>query len=85
VGYSIEARSHNAVAAAIEQGRADWGVAIETVARQSSLGFTPLREECFDFVIPEMRVPALPVQRFLALLGSVDVRNHLRSLTFRLD
>ena len=31
-GYPTEARSHNAVVAAVAQGRADWGVAIETVA-----------------------------------------------------
>src|SRR5262249_17768447 len=32
-GYANQPRSHNAVAAAVAQGRADWGVAIETVAK----------------------------------------------------
>ena len=32
-GYGNQPRSHNAVAAAVAQGRADWGVAIEPVAR----------------------------------------------------
>ncbi len=32
-GYANQPRSHNAVAAAIAQARADWGVAIEPVAR----------------------------------------------------
>src|SRR5205823_556347 len=36
-GYAIEARSHNAVAAAVQQGRADWGVAIQTVAAAYNL------------------------------------------------
>src|SRR5262249_13656281 len=49
-GYSTEAHSHNAVAAAVAQGRADWGVAIAPVARQAALGFVPLREEHYDFV-----------------------------------
>ena len=31
-GYAVEPRSHNAVAAAVAQGRADWGLAIEPVA-----------------------------------------------------
>ena len=33
-GYGVQTKSHNAVAAAVRQGRADWGVAIETVAHQ---------------------------------------------------
>ena len=51
-GYRAQPRSHNAVAvaAAVAQGRADWGVAIETVARQYGLGFLPLQEERYDFV-----------------------------------
>ncbi|MEA2989092.1 MAG: molybdopterin molybdotransferase, partial [Alphaproteobacteria bacterium] len=32
-GYSNQPRSHNAVAAAVAQGRADWGIAISSVAR----------------------------------------------------
>ena len=32
-GYSNQPRSHNAVAAAVAQGRADWGIAIESVAQ----------------------------------------------------
>ena len=38
-GYSNQPRSHNAVAAAVAQGRADWGVAIVRVARLYGLGF----------------------------------------------
>jgi putative molybdopterin biosynthesis protein len=54
-GYAYEPRSHYAVAAAIAQKRADWGVTIETVARQAGLGFRPLRAEHYDFVVPESR------------------------------
>ncbi len=54
-GYAYEPRSHYAVAAAIAQKRADWGVTIETVALQAGLGFRPLRAEHYDFVIPESR------------------------------
>src|SRR5690606_32526578 len=38
-GYANQPRSHNAVAAAIAQGRADWGIAIEPVARLYELKF----------------------------------------------
>lgn len=50
-GYSNQPRSHNAVAAAIAQGRADWGIAIRQVADANDLGFLPLTEEHFDFLI----------------------------------
>ena len=57
-GYGVQTKSHNAVAAAVAQGRADWGVAIDTVARQYGLGFIPLQEEHYDFVVPEAHARA---------------------------
>ena len=82
-GYSIEARSHNAVVAAVAQSRADWGVAIETVAKQAELGFLPLQEENFDFVIPESRWQRPAVQAFIATLDGENVRNCLKEMGFR--
>ena len=49
-GYWSQPKSHNAVAVAVAQGRADWGVAIDSVARQYGLGFIPLQDEHYDFV-----------------------------------
>jgi putative molybdopterin biosynthesis protein len=54
-GFAYEPRSHYAVAAAVAQKRADWGVTIETVARERGLRFRPLANECYDFAIPEDR------------------------------
>jgi putative molybdopterin biosynthesis protein len=54
-GYAYEPRSHNAVAAAVAQGRADWGVTIEPVAVAARLRFRPLRSERYDFAVPEER------------------------------
>ncbi len=59
-GYALQPKSHNAVAAAIQQGRADWGVAIETVARNYGLSSIPLKAEHYDFVSPKSRVCAPP-------------------------
>src|SRR5204862_1755519 len=67
-GYATEARSHNAVAAAVAQGRADWGVAIQTVARASGLGFLPLQAEQYDFVAPRDRLDRPAVKAFQAAL-----------------
>jgi putative molybdopterin biosynthesis protein len=83
-GYSIEARSHNAVVAAVEQGRVDWGVAVETVARQAQLGFLPLQEEDFDFAVPLHRMQGIVVKRFAAILHDQLSHNHLRHLHFRI-
>ncbi len=51
-GYRTQTKSHNAVAAAVAQGRADWGMAIETVVRDYGLGMIPVREERYDFLVP---------------------------------
>ena len=54
-GYWVQAKSHNAVVSAVAVGNADWGVAIEPVARHAGLGFLPLTDERYDFLIPKNR------------------------------
>lgn len=84
-GYSNQAKTHNAVAAAVAQGRADWGFAIQTVARQYGLGFLPLQAEHYDFVIPKSRASRPPVLRFLSLLQDPAIRLELQQLGFELE
>jgi putative molybdopterin biosynthesis protein len=79
-GYAVTPRSHNAVAAAVAAGRADWGVAIEPVARQSGLGFLPIDHEQYDFVIPESRRNRPAVEAFCRLLGDPEIRDRLGGL-----
>lgn len=81
-GYWTQAKSHNAVAVAVAQGRADWGVAIESVATLYGLGFLPLQEEHYDFLIPRARLDREPVRRFLAALESAEVGEALTGLGF---
>ena len=83
-GYGTQTKSHNAVAAAVSQSRADWGVAIDTVARQYDLGFIPIQEEQYDFVVPTARLKRPAVHAFRALLDDPQVREELRALGFRL-
>jgi putative molybdopterin biosynthesis protein len=66
----VQVKSHNAVAAAIAQGRADWGCAIDTVAQQYNLRALPLQPEQYDFLIPQSRLERPAVQAFLKLLES---------------
>jgi putative molybdopterin biosynthesis protein len=81
-GYANQPRSHNAVAAAIAQGRADWGIGIEIVARQYGLGFLPVQDERFDFLVPRGRCKRPGVRRFRALLTDCDSRAALAELGF---
>jgi putative molybdopterin biosynthesis protein len=80
VGYANQPKSHNAVAAAIAQGRADWGVAIEPVARLYGLGFLPIAPEHYDFLLVEDRKHRPAVQAFLAALADDKVRERIRVL-----
>jgi putative molybdopterin biosynthesis protein len=83
-GYAVQARSHNAVAAAVSQGRADWGIAIDTVARLYGLGFIPLTEERYDFITPRIRSGRPAVRALARLLADDAVRSKLRQFGFRL-
>jgi putative molybdopterin biosynthesis protein len=83
-GYWSQPKSHNAVAVAVAQNRADWGVAIESVARQYGLGFIPLQDEHYDFVVPRARLQRPPVQRFVAALADPAVRDKLAGFGFRI-
>ena len=83
VGYAVQPRSHNAVAAAVVQSRADWGVCIETVARQAGLGFLPLADERYDFILPKSRRERPAVRAFCALLAAPAIREQLGALGFR--
>jgi putative molybdopterin biosynthesis protein len=81
-GYAVQPRSHNAVAAAVAQGRADWGVAIRGVADQAGLGFLPLTEERYDFVVPRARATRPAVRAFAGLLTQAEVRQQLAAMGF---
>lgn len=79
-GYANQPKSHNAVAAAIAQGRADWGLAIEPVARLYGLGFLPVSPEHYDFLIIKNRRERPALQAFLTSLREEHVRARIRAL-----
>ena len=82
-GYAVQPSNHNAVAAAIVQGRADWGIAIESVARANDLGFLPFQEEHYDFIVPTSRRAEPAIQAFVALLHEEATQQRLRDFGFR--
>ena len=83
-GYAVQSKNHHAVRAAIEQGRADWGVAIESVITDS-LGFLPITDEEYDFVIPKNRIERPAVAALLELLKDKAVREQLAALGFEVS
>jgi putative molybdopterin biosynthesis protein len=82
-GYWNQPRSHNAVAAAVAQHRADWGMTIAPVAHAAGLGFIPLAEEHYDFALVTARRDRPAVQAFLASLVSPESRAALQRAGFR--
>src|SRR5438552_18347699 len=82
-GYWNQPRSHNAVAAAVAQHRADWGMTIAPVAHASELGFIPLAEEHYDFALVTARKQRPAVQAFFDALASQEGRDALAQAGFR--
>ncbi len=82
-GYWNQPRSHNAVAAAVAQDRADWGMTIAPVAHAARLGFIPLAEEHYDFALVTARKHRPAVQAFLTALASEESRTALERAGFR--
>jgi putative molybdopterin biosynthesis protein len=81
-GYWSQPKSHNAVAVAVVQNRADWGLTIASVARQYDLGFIPVQDEHYDFAVPRARLDRAPVQKFRILLEDTAVRAALSARGF---
>ena len=81
-GYHHEARSHQGVAACVAQGRADWGIAIQSVA--AGLRFSPIQAERYDFVIADSRRERPAVARFIECLEDPTMRAELAADGFLL-
>ena len=73
-GYAVQPRNHNAVAAAVVQGRADWGVTLDTIARTAGLGFIPVQHEQYDFVTPNARAERPGVKALVERLADPATR-----------
>ncbi len=82
-GFAYEPRSHFAVAAAVAQGRADWGVTTLGVAREAGLRFRPLQAEQYDFAVPRARLERPAVRALARLLEpGGPLREELEALGF---
>jgi putative molybdopterin biosynthesis protein len=83
-GYAVQPRNHNAVAAAVVQQRADWGVTLDTIARGTGLGFIPVQHEQYDFVTPIARADRAGVKAFRERLADPATHEALARLGMKL-
>lgn len=81
-GYWNQPRSHNAVAAAVAQSRADWGLTIAPIAAANGLGFLPLAAEQYDFAYHKATAEKPQFQQFRLALQSPAVHEGLRAAGF---
>src|SRR5262245_6403965 len=81
-GYWSQPKSHNAVAAAVAQIRADWGVTIASVAQRYDLGFIAIQDEHYDFLVPKSRLQRPAVLKFRAALEDACIREALGAAGF---
>lgn len=72
-GYLVQTSNHRAVMAAIQQNRADWGIAIQSVADDENIGFLPIKDEHYDFVVSNSKLQKKSIQSFLHLLKDEQV------------
>jgi putative molybdopterin biosynthesis protein len=60
------------------------GVTLEMIASHAGLGFLPVREERYDFVVPRSRTTRPGVIAFTTLLAQPSTRDALRCLGMKI-
>ncbi len=83
-GYLVQTSNHRAVFAAIQQKRADWGVAIQSLT-ETNTGFLEIQDECYDFMIANTKLQKKSVQVFMALLQDKEVQAALAEIGIQAD
>ena len=76
----MQPRNHNAVAAAVAQRRADWGVTLDIIARRAGLGFIPVQHEQYHFVTRKARANRPAMAAFRRRLADPVTRDALARL-----
>jgi len=82
-GYDIEAKTHSSIASAIKLSKADVGIGIKTMAIKYDLGFIPLMEEEYDFVIRKKSLNKSVIKEFIKILKSDMFMKILKSLDMK--
>jgi len=77
-GYDFEVRTHEEVARAIKEGRADAGLGLKATALIYGLDFVKICDESFDFVAERRRLGKPSVRAFVEALSSPAFREELQ-------
>ncbi|WP_406670545.1 molybdopterin biosynthesis protein [Methanolobus sp. ZRKC4] len=76
-GYNSGSKTHRSVCDAVKSGKADVGFGIRAAAEESGLGFVPVTEDEFDFVIRKDLLDIREIQVFLNALRSEEFSRRL--------
>jgi putative molybdopterin biosynthesis protein len=79
-GYEREEITHTSVAAAVSSGTADAGMGILSAARIYDLGFVPLIQEQYDFLVDEKTFDNPQFQHMLEIMKSDEFVQRLERL-----
>jgi len=79
-GYTREAATHMAVAAAVQGGSADAGLGIASAANALNLEFIPLGEEEYDFALFQDTLKLKEMILFIDILKSTEFHKKLEEL-----
>lgn len=79
-GYGDEVSTHLEVGMSILRGDADVGLGIEPVAGMLGLHFIPLARERYDIVVPVEYITLPPMEAFLRILQSSELKKELSRL-----
>jgi putative molybdopterin biosynthesis protein len=79
-GYTREAATHMAVAAAVAGDSADAGLGIESAAKAMNLDFIPIGNEDYDFALLATSLELPHVQAFIRMLKSSEFLHKLEEL-----
>ena len=80
-GYSREASTHMAVAAAVQSGSSDTGMGVASAANAMDLGFIPLGEEEYDFAVLDDFLALKQMDVFLDILKSSSFHEKLKAFS----
>jgi molybdate transport repressor ModE-like protein len=76
-GYDFEVRTHEEVAKALNDGKADIGLGLKAVARVFNLEFVKICDEHFDFMCEKRRLQKPAVKAFIDALKSEEFKAEL--------
>ncbi|MEE9391749.1 MAG: molybdopterin biosynthesis protein [Planctomycetota bacterium] len=81
-GFHALARSHHAVAAAVVQGRADWGITLQSLAQEQGLEFVFVQDEIFELAFPASRAQRPAILALRKILAESEVQAKLKNLLY---